>query len=474
MIVGEILENAKLSTSKPTIREPFASTVKMDAVGEIAAYLIAVQAERAGYRALLDAMEARVDKQVGASPNSSGSTSLAMKGLVPEILGVAVERGALNREVKGTTVTFRATPAGVVKALQGQGLLDMYADYSRSPALRVASRFSAAASFDTSRGSAAGTFTADSQQLAGWSVRAAAINQRDPASPPYRALWTSLARDSRAYDSAVDALRAALPGWTAFVSWNASLVTKVTDTVDTPWKTDHDTAAAMGRFKALLEAEFAGLEKLPNTPPTVTSALDAYVAGLTEVQAAIDSIYDFAGKGMLLTLDWSTARDATLPDLYTVTGVWEAGVGASRRTDVTVNGAANFYRSKPQSVSHQFKNFDLTMQVDHPLGRILALPAVTLTVSARYSYLPRDTVAPALAATATTAASPAAAVAPQGSIGVIQAKLTIPVKGTGMKIPLSITASNRTELIKEKDVRASFGFTLDLDALVGGLRESKR
>jgi hypothetical protein len=47
------------------------------------------------------------------------------------------------------------------------------------------------------------------------------------------------------------------------------------------------------------------------------------------------------------------------------------------------------------------------------------------------------------------------------------------VKGSGVKIPLSITASNRTELIKEKDVRASFGFSFDLDPLIGGLFDKK-
>ena len=55
----------------------------------------------------------------------------------------------------------------------------------------------------------------------------------------------------------------------------------------------------------------------------------------------------------------------------------------------------------------------------------------------------------------------------------MQAKLTIPVKGSGVKIPLSVTASNRTELIKERDVRASFGVSFDLDPLIGGLLGGK-
>ena len=54
---------------------------------------------------------------------------------------------------------------------------------------------------------------------------------------------------------------------------------------------------------------------------------------------------------------------------------------------------------------------------------------------------------------------------PPGDIGLGQVKLTIPIKGTGVKIPLSITFSNRTEAIMEKEVRGNFGITFDLDTL---------
>ena len=43
------------------------------------------------------------------------------------------------------------------------------------------------------------------------------------------------------------------------------------------------------------------------------------------------------------------------------------------------------------------------------------------------------------------------------------------VRQNDFDITIAPDASNRTELIKEKDVRASFGVTFDLDALVGGL-----
>lgn len=471
-IIGEIVDNANKKTrSVPPIREPFSDSVSVrEGPGELAAYLIAVRSEREGYRALLDAMEARTDKQLGAGPNNSGTTSIAMKGLVPDILALAVENGAVTRQDKGTTLTFRATPAGVVEALRGDGILDAYADYSQSRAARFAARFSIAASFDTSRGPSPGTFTATDQQIASWSARYEIVNHRDPASKRYAAMWADLAHNSDAYQCAVEALREALQAWPGLASWNAELLSKVRATIEDPWRKNNDTKSALAKFRALLEAELPKLDKLTDPPKNVTSTLDEYVRRLTAVQSAIDDVYGFAGTGALLTVDWSTTRDAALPDLYTATGIWEVGLGPSRKTDFTLNAAVSFFRSLPLGAQHQLKSVDLAGQVDHPLGSVWILPAMTATLAGRFSRVPYDTAGPAVESTGQTpVVSPFASVLPKGNIVVVQGKLTIPVKGTGVKIPLSITASNRTELIQEAIVRASFGITLDLDALTSGL-----
>jgi hypothetical protein len=465
-IVDEMVAAGVAAAAHPAIPRPFQTPFGTGRNGKVVAYLIAAHTEREGYKALLQALEARGLKQLGATPGSSGSTSLAMNGLVPDILGIAVESGAINRDISGTTVTFRATPAGVVKALQGKGLVEINSDYANSTAARMASRISFAASFDTSKGSTPGTFTADSRQLTGWSARAELVNHRDPASGEYAVLWKGLLRNDEAYIAAVDAINAAFAAWPAFTVWQKGLEADVTNGVEAQFARDHNAAAAGGRFRAVLETNFAKLEKLPAMPDAVLKALDGYVAQLTLVQRAIDGVYTFVGKGDLITVDWSTARSATLPDLYTATGIWEAALGAARRTDITLNVVLNLYRSVPAGAQHQLKSIEITGQFDHPLGSLLALPAATLTIAGRLSHLPNDTVA------AADAAGPAAAAA-HGTIGVVQAKITIPVKGSGVKIPLSITASNRTELIKEKDVRASFGFSFDLDPLIGGLFEKK-
>jgi hypothetical protein len=54
----------------------------------------------------------------------------------------------------------------------------------------------------------------------------------------------------------------------------------------------------------------------------------------------------------------------------------------------------------------------------------------------------------------------------KGDIAVGQVKLTIPIRGTAMKIPLSISFANRTELIQEREIRGNFGVTFDLDSIL--------
>src|SRR5688572_2713129 len=111
-VVADMVDMARQAAAKG-LPAPFRVVVGINARQLVAAYLIAANAQRTAYSALLVALEsARMDKQVGAPPDSGGGTSLAMKGLAPRIFGVAVERGALTRDVVGTSVTFRANPVG--------------------------------------------------------------------------------------------------------------------------------------------------------------------------------------------------------------------------------------------------------------------------------------------------------------------------------------------------------------------------
>jgi hypothetical protein len=341
--------------------------------------------------------------------------------------------------------------------------VDLNDDYLRDKVQRLAGRLSLAATFDVSRGTTPGAFTGNDQQLASWAARFTFINRRDPAAPEYADRWRELLSDDTApYRESVATLNDALGRWAAYASWETELVGAVEKTVEAPFKMKQDFEAGVKDFRTLLADRLKKLEALP-MPAEVTSALDAYATQLSMVQGSIEKIYAFAGRGPLLTGDWTTTRDVGLPDLFVWTGVFEMGLGSSRKTDFTFNGSVSKFRSMPTGQTHSLKSVELTAQLEHPLGK--ALPAPTLAFAGRYSYLPHDTVA-STGAIALRTASATTAQAPKGHIGFFQAKLTIPMKDSGMKVPISITASNRTELIKEEDVRGSIGLTLDLDTLM--------
>lgn len=52
-----------------------------------------------------------------------------------------------------------------------------------------------------------------------------------------------------------------------------------------------------------------------------------------------------------------------------------------------------------------------------------------------------------------------------------QAKLTIPLL-PGMEIPISVSVANRTEFVKEKEVKGKFGFTFDVSKALKAFRDS--
>ena len=143
-------------------------------------------------------------------------------------------------------------------------------------------------------------------------------------------LWKGLLRNEDAYIAAVDTINAAFADWPAITrSGRRPSRTDVKASVEGSVRQGPQYRSRRQVARTVLEANFAKLEEAPAMPDAVTKALDGYVAQLTLVQRVIDRVYDFVGKGDQITIDWSTARSAALPDLYTATGIREAAFGAS-------------------------------------------------------------------------------------------------------------------------------------------------
>jgi hypothetical protein len=140
-------------------------------------------------------------------------------------------------------------------------------------------------------------------------------------------------------------------------------------------------------------------------------------------------------------------------------------------TLITVNAAATFYNSLPASATNgRLRDFQLAGQLDRRLSQIPRFGYAVATFAGYYQWMKDDALivlGPGNVAPGSGIVLPGTAatlLGTKGHIGIIQAKLSIPV-GDVMKIPFSITWANRTELIDEEDVRAQVGITMDLDSL---------
>jgi hypothetical protein len=124
--------------------------------------------------------------------------------------------------------------------------------------------------------------------------------------------------------------------------------------------------------------------------------------------------------------------------------------------DITGNASLTVFEGDvPPGATGRIRDFQFTGELDFKIGSAESVGAFTLALAGKYirqlqnSYNDAGTMVPNTA----------------GTIAVGQIKLIIPTKGTGVKIPLSLTFANRTDLIRESIVHANVGITYDLDTI---------
>lgn len=437
--------------------------------------------DRAAYDRLVEVMAASLEKQVGAAPTTDNSTALAMKGAAPKILGFATERGALTRQTDGTAVTFRATPASLIRTLQSQ---DIFGTLGFSSTKEVAGvtktlepwydKISMAVTFETSRGGEPNTLRANAQQVSAWSVRAELVNQRNAKRHEYLKLYEKVAQGSVDYLASVKRLTAELGQWQEYLNWFEAGLKRLEVVDEKVAKKELTPEAAVAEATKILMAVMPELDDLKGTPAAVDKALEEFAKSLTPLVEALNANRDFINKGAVFTLDWTVTRDLKAPDISTLTAILDYSPGKMRKHDLTLNIANSFFNSLPKIANAQrYRDFKSTLQYDIPLGKTGNLGPFVLTFAGRFEHIPHTMVAAAAALTAeigdakgnTAGGVQMMGMVQEGSIGVGQIKLTIPL-ATGVKVPLSMTFANRTELITEKKhLGANFGITFDLDAI---------
>jgi hypothetical protein len=381
-----------------------------------------------------DIEAARIDKQVGGPPGNAGSTTLVTKGGTPAIIGFAVENGGLTRTVDGTTVTLRGNPLGMVEALQKKGFVTSYQDDSESA--RLLRKLSFSASFDTSRGDTPGTFLANRQQLSGYSFRYEFKNDRDPRNQKYKAAWEDLVRNH-----------------VQQVANDLSWIQRLFDThpAYSAWLTAAKEAVANASDQDLANVvtlQFESLQQI-SIPPDLAAKLESFRTDFNAYRGGRSKLLEIIAKAPIFTFEYVNSRRPGLIDTSNFKIIAETGLFKGKG-DLTYNGSFTLFNSKPGVGMKRMRDFDNSVRLDIPLGDVRKVGNFVLTFAGQYKRLTEDEL-PGLNN--------------RGDIASGQLLFTIPLKGTGFKIPVSLSFANRTELLKEKEVRGNFGFTFDLDSI---------
>ncbi|HEY5885669.1 MAG TPA: hypothetical protein VIT88_13335 [Pyrinomonadaceae bacterium] len=414
------------------------------------------------------AQEQRVDQQIGAEPTTGGGTSLISKGGIPYLFGLAVENGAATQSQKDTNLTFRFNPGGVLNLFREKGFITGFQGYPDDPFQKFLQKTSIGLTYDTDRGDTTGVFTGTRQQLAAVSARIEFLNERDPRHKKYEAEWERFVADQAVKLS--DEV------------WNTTIVTvdfgdakthkafrdpalqawliKLNESLAAVARTSGDATSINAVAKLLRErSDVLPVERVSDE---TVKALTSFAKQDKQYTDAKNRLLDKIARGKLFTLDYINKREINASDTSTFNFIAATGTGA--RVDLTANGSFTFFHKRSSAVAltsarpGRVRDFQFAGQVTVPFK--VGDSQFDLWFSGRYERLLED--AETLAGTTIPGT--------KGDIAVGQFGLNLPVPGLGMKFPVSFTFANRTELVKEKEIRGNFGFTFNWDTLFSKLK----
>jgi hypothetical protein len=444
--------------------------------------LRAFAAQAAFDNAVSDFEQSRVDKQIGPTATTSGTTELVSRPSTSELLGLAVQLGALTQTVSGNTATFQANGDGLFRALMGTPIACL--DCSSTPVLK---NLNFSASFDLAQQSSKIVSTAgpatpatpalsnvvlpeSSRQLSTFTARYNIYNPLDPRSSQFKQGWaTAYANHAADLKAAakdlLDQVNNVLQGIVADKGY-----TDLRDTYAAKIKAD----AGKQNRNAVVQDLTEYLDKLTDIfrakIPDFDQKISLAVISLTKYsQLNHDVVQEARGKPQF-TFEYTFDRPAGQPDTHNfrlILGLTPFHGNAL----LSLNAAGSLYgNSIPAGASYgRIKDFQVAAQFDRAMGDTISHP-VTLSLAAyvQYQFDPSVlNIGPGNLAPGTNITLPADAqvlLGTQGTLAILQAKTTINLK-SGVNIPVGVSWANKTELLNATDVRGHIGITYDFDSI---------
>lgn len=407
----------------------------------------------------------RVDKQVTTGASSGGSTSVVSTGSVPWLFGFAVDHGALTQSVENNQIIFKGNVANVISAIAAQDYLASYVKINEQNALvRNFAKTSFSVSFNASQNSnGSSVSTSQKSTLAGYSFHYDIYNHRDPRDSKWEKDWATVRLKMRTLPNATAAFRRAIEAQSR--DWQ-QVATQAFQLLGADPTAD--------RVRAFLKLVADDLVTRFGSSPEVKAAAQEVAAALVSVHQIENDAFTKIMHSPTVSFEYSYVRQtaaqipstiqsgtvslsSSIPNVSNFNVVFNSYlVGGSL---LTLNGSADVFDSIPSgSKVRRLRDFRISAQVDIPLREITNVGKPTLTFSGLFLDLLQEPLGQQVMVNGVS-------VTRTGGIGLFQSKVTIPVKGSGVKIPVSLTVSNRSELIKEHDVRGTIGVTFDLDSI---------
>ena len=424
----------------------------------------------------------RVDDQVGPSVKGGGTTDLVSRPSTPELLGLALQAGALSETVSGSTATFNGNAYGAYRAIIGQPAICLVCSASAWKNLNFS------ASFDLSRQSTKQVATAgaanpstpaigtvqlpqSSRQLSSITARYDIYNPLDPRSKEFKKAWSTafqkhqqdLANAAKDLD---DALRVILQPLVSDTD-----LQKIEDSFATRLVQDASTNNAT-QMKADFEAFFSQLKQhadkdIPDLNQKLTAAAAAYARFSVINNTAV---LEARGKPQF-TAEYIYNRPASQPDTHDFKLIYGYTPKSATGTLFTLNAAGSIYGGSiaPGAKYGRFRDFQFAAQLDRSLGNVMTNPAI-LTVAGyvQYQFDPSIlNIGPGNLVPGTSIVLPGNAqvlLGTKGALGILQAKVTVNTKA-GVKIPIGVSWANKTDLLNATDVRGNIGITYDFNSI---------
>jgi hypothetical protein len=398
----------------------------------------------------------RADVQFGAGNQASGSTSAVLNPLLPAVFGFSFETGGITKSVSGNIITLTTNPAGLMCASSaGSDVAERVERRDADVCKTFWKRFGLSASFDAGRGSKdkdLANLQAISSQFSDLSVRVELLNHR--TSGPLKSFIKqakTLANEvaefhSRRPDfksSIRNAIQSQLndSGWAGLSS--SDRAGKIADAIDAAVKSVANDTGSIG--SALIESLTQYSRAQSNR------AVISFEYGYQQPDLATEAI----GTDPIVV-----PKGIRPPNLHSARLIYAQGI-SSRNLDLTANISGSWFDEVRPGMSGNFRDFRAGIEAKFKLREIANYGAPTLSFAGLYMYLHQRPLGLGIEA------FNQADINARGNIGLFQAKLEFPTANNNIRIPVSFTYSNRTELIKESDVRGQIGISFNMGSLFG-------